>query len=558
MARRIRLLASLLFFSFFIILIKLFYWQVISHQQLTLLANSQYSGKREIPAERGLFYSRDNFPLVLNHKSYLLYVNPQKLKLTPLELAGQLRTYTQISKESLLSLTQKDLFWVPLARDLSEEIRDKINGLVIEGLGFEPEDKRFYPEASMAAHLLGFVGFDSTGQKKGYFGLEGFYDYELKGKPGIKYYEQDALGSTIHLGGIEEVPPVSGRSLYLNLDRSLQFLSERYLLEGLKKTGAESGWVVILNPKNGAVLALATNPDFDPAKYYVFEADRYRNPVISTVFEPGSIFKVITMASALDSGSVGLNEVCTKCAGPRVINNYTIKTWNEKYYPDSTLTDIIVHSDNVGMVYVAEKMGALVFENYLRKFGFGEETGIDLQGEISPLLKDGNWREIDLATASFGQGIAATPIQIVSAVSAIANNGYLYQPEVVVRIAEEKREMAIEPVLKRKVISEFAAERVKEMMVQMVEQSNVSKLRQSGYKVAGKSGTAQIPSEGKYAADKTMASFIGFAPADDPRFVMLVTLKEPKSSIWAEATAAPVWFNIANAIFRLWQIKPEG
>jgi cell division protein FtsI/penicillin-binding protein 2 len=442
---------------------------------------------------------------------------------------------------------------------LSEKTKKEIERLSLNGLGFEMGDKRFYPEASLAAQLLGFVGYDENGQKKGYFGLEGYYDQELKGKPGKRFFEQDALGRPIPLSEEIEERAISGRDLYLNIDRTLQFLSEKHLAEGIKKTGASSGWVAILDPGSGAVLTMAAYPSFNPGEYYLTETDNFRNPLVSLVFEPGSIFKVITMASAIDTGAVSLGEICPKCAGPRTIGEYTIKTWNEKYYPNSSMTEIIVHSDNVGMVYVMEKLGRDRFLDYLGRFGFGQRTGIDLQGEMeSPVKEKGQWREIDLATASFGQGIAATPIQILSAIAVIANGGELYQPQVVGKISDITRQINIEPVKKRRVISRETSEAVTAMMIEMVEQNNTQKLKPPGYRIAGKSGTAQIPVKGSYTTDRTITSFIGFAPVDSPRFVMLVTLKEPKNSMWAEATAAPIWFKIAEEIFRLWKIKPDN
>jgi cell division protein FtsI/penicillin-binding protein 2 len=210
------------------------------------------------------------------------------------------------------------------------------------------------------------------------------------------------------------------------------------------------------------------------------------------------------------------------------------------------------------MTYVSEKMGLNRFYDYLKKFGIGERTGIDLQGEIAPPLREKkNWREIDLATASFGQGIAVTPIQILTAVSAIANGGTLYQPQVVKKIFEDSGSITINPVVRGKPISSNTAKAVTEMMVAMVENNNTRNYRPEGYRIAGKSGTAQIPVVGKYDPTKTNTSFIGFAPADNPRFSMLVTLREPKSSQWAEATAAPIWFDIAKEIFRLWEIPPS-
>jgi len=524
-----------------------------------VLASSQYQTKREIPAQRGKIFSQDNFPLVLNTQAFLLYANPSQLKIRAKDLQEKLKPLVEEPLVGLDLLTEKKFFWIPLAHNLNLEVKNKIEDLNLEGLGFESSERRFYPEASMSASLLGFVGFDDKGKEKGYFGLEGYYDQEVRGKAGARFFEQDGLGRPIPLSEELEEKAIAGRSLYLNLDRSLQYISEKFLKEGLKESGASEGLVVIMNPQNGAVLAMANYPSYDPALYYRYDSNLFKNPVISSVFEPGSIFKVIAMSSALDSGAVKSDDLCSKCTAPRVIGEYTINTWNEKYYPNSTLTDIIVHSDNVGMIYVIEKLGLEKFLNYYRNFGFNDITNIDLQGEISsPVKKDHEWTEIDLATASFGQGIAVTPIQMLSAISVIANGGERYQPEVVRKISENGKEILINPVKVKRVISENTARLVTEMMEQMVEKNNTQKLKPKGYRVAGKSGTAQVPIAGHYDPKKTITSFVGFAPVDNPRFAMLVTLREPKSSQWAEATAAPIWFKIASEIFRLWKIKPNS
>lgn len=559
MQKRIKIVFYFFSFIFFAIFLKLFYWQIIESKRLTVLALDQYQGWHEIPSERGKIYTSDHFPIVLNKNSYLLYVNPQKLILKSGQLEEKLNTILvnkiKINEENL---TDKHYLWIPLVKNITEIEKKAIEKLSIEGLGFEERDSRFYPEASVSAHLLGFVGVDENGSNKGYFGLEGLYEDELKGSSGETVYEHDAIGRPIPLGKESGEKSIPGRNLVLNIDRTLQFFSEKRLIEGIKKTGAKSGWVVIMNPKNGAILSLSAYPNYNPEQYYSYDSELFRNPVISSDFEPGSIFKIITMSSAIDSGAISVNEKCTKCSGPRQIYDYSIKTWNEKYYPNSSMTDILIHSDNVGMIYVAEKLGLDKFLNYLKLFGFGENTGIDLQGEMSPVLRErGNWREIDVATSSFGQGIAVTPVQILSAMAAIANGGELYQPQVVKTIIEDSKEINIKPVMKRRVVSAQTANKITVIMEKVVE-TNAQKLKPDGFRLAAKSGTAQIPVNGRYDPDKTIASYIGFGPTQDPRFVMLVTLIEPVTSQWSEATAAPIWFDITKDIIRLWGLQPTN
>lgn len=557
MERRIRLLIFFFSVCFLAIIGKLFYWQVINREYLLALADNQYHVSLGIPASRGKIFSSDNFPLVLNQKSYILFVDPQELKISPSDLVQKIKSIVKKEQFDLEALANKSLRRLVLVKNLDSGAKAEIEKLEIEGLDFEEKEKRFYPESSMSAHMLGFVGEDEKGGEKGYFGLEGYYNHEIEGKLGGRSFEQDALGRPVPLSEESIEKPVPGRSLVLNLNRPLQFLAEKRLQEGIKKYSASSGLVVIMDPKTGGILAMASFPSYDQSVYYFYDSELYRNPAVSSSFEPGSIFKVIVMAAGIDSGRVETDDVCDICGGPKRVGEYTIKTWNEKYYPNSSMSDIIIHSNNVGMVYVSQRLGIERLCDYLKKFGFGQRTGIDLQGEITPELRDrSDWKEIDLATASFGQGIAVTPIQILAAVSAIASKGELYQPQVVNKILEDSHVVEIKPVRKGRSISLKTAEIITEMMVQAVEEGEAKWARPKDYRIAGKTGTAQIPIAGHYDPEKTVASFVGFAPADNPAFAMLVALREPKTSPWGSETAAPLWFEIAKDIFKLWRIPP--
>lgn len=558
MQRRIRLVSLFVFFGFLCVLGKLFYWQVFQSKPLSFLASNQYLFSQKVLPDRGEILTSDDFPLAMNIQTYQLFADPSQLSISADMLLASLQKYIKDKKIEKKTLKNKQLYWVLLADNLGRTEKEEIEKLEIKGLGFNEKNIRYYPEASMSAHLLGFVGKDDIGQDKGYFGLEGYYDKELKGKLGKYTYEADALRRPLPLGEAQEEEFIPGRQLKLNIDRRLQFLTENHLARGIEKYQALSGLVLIVNPKNGAVLTMASFPSYHPGSYFMYSQNSFRNPAISSVYEPGSIFKVIVMASALDAKAVSPQEICLNCAGPRKIADYTIKTWNDKYYPNSTLQDILAHSDNVGMVYIAEKLGENRFLSYLTKFKLGEKTKIDLQGEISvPLKAEKDWREIDLATASFGQGIALTPIQILTAVSAIANKGVLFQPQVVKSIVEKDREIIIKPVNLGRAISSQTADLTAQLMERTVERGEAKWAKPAGYKIAGKTGTAQIPIAGHYDPEKTIASFIGFAPVDDPKFAMLVILNEPKSSPWGSETAAPLWFEIAGDIFRLLAIPPS-
>lgn len=560
---------SILFiFSLFLVLvvIRLFYWQIIESEKLQALATSQYFLQEEIPSNRGQILTSDGFPLISNTQAYLLYAMIPQIEQTSqdiiLKIKNSLKEERNIDLDEETNLESRlksdNLIWVPLLRKLTLTEKTAVENLEIKGLGFEEESTRDYPEGSMAAHLVGFVGKDVSGQDKGYFGLEGYYNRELTGKPGIIRTEKDAMGKPIIIGKTTKEEQIPGRDLELYLDRDIQFMVEKRLKEGLDTYKAKSGSVVVMDPATGGVIAMASFPSYAPEKFNDFNKSSFPNPVVADGFEPGSIFKVLVMAGAINEKAVSPDEKCTKCAEARVIGEDTIKTWNNKYHPDETMSDILLYSDNVGMVYVGEKLGKEKLLNNIRNFGIGELTGIDLEEESSPSLKaDNQWYPIDLATISFGQGIAVTPIQMVTAVTAIANGGKLMTPQVVHKIISPEKTIEIKPKIKRQVISQTTSRVVTEMMVNAVDRGEAAGFKVPGYRIAGKTGTAQIPIAGHYDDKKTIASFVGFAPADNPKFVMLVSLQEPSVSQWGSRTAAPLWFDIARDIFLRWKITPQ-
>lgn len=560
-----------------LILARLFYWQILNHQKLISQAEKQHFESLEIPAMRGEIKATDGNFLVANKDAYLVFAQIPRLEKSSEEIAkdlapiltGEILATAGANKVTPADIKEKEneivgrlkipgAFWVPLGKKISEQAKEKIESFDFTGLGFEKQSQRFYPEASMAAQLLGFTGQDSLGNDKGYFGLEGFYDRELQGRSGFLKQEKDARGRPILLGDISRQEKEDGRTLVLNIDRSIQFIVEKKLDEGLEKYGAKGGTVIVANPKTGAILAMVSRPSYDPRVYFGFDQALYKNPAISDLFEPGSVFKIIVMAAALNEKVVEPETRCDLCSGPRQIGEYSIRTWNNKYYPQTTMTEVLQHSDNVGMVFVAEKLGKEKLLAYLKNFGLGRKTGVDLQEEVAADLRPQNeWREIDLAVAGFGQGIAVTPIQMVKAVGAIANGGKIMTPQVVNKVIDSQgKVMEIKPKMEGEVIRPSTAKILTEMMINAVDKGEARWAKPKGFRIAGKTGTAQIPILGHYDEEKTIASFIGFAPADDPKFLMMVTLREPTSSPWGSETAAPLWFGIAQDLFNYFGILP--
>lgn len=550
----------LVFVSFFILVIgRLFYWQVVKAQELSALGQLQYGRTVTVFPQRGEIRTSDGFPIVTNKISYLVFANPKEIKdkSTVINTLSQVLNLDTASISASLSL---DRFWVPLTSGIDIQTKDKLDKLNLPGIGFEQQYSRFYPEASLAAELVGFVGKDEVGEDKGYFGLEGYYNRLLKGKTGSAVQIHDAFGKPILARLNQQSGQIDGSSLILSLNRPIQFLTEKILKESIDKYGATSGMVGVMDPKTGEIIAMASYPNFDPRSYQDYSENFYKNPFISDTYEPGSTFKPLVMSAALDAKLVTPQTKCTACGGPVSVGGYELHTWDDKYFKDTTMTEVIQHSDNTGMVFVAQKLGTDRMINYLNKFGIGNSTGIDLQGEVEPSLKPENqWYAVDLATTGFGQGISVTPIELLTAVSALANNGKRMEPHVV--SAVENPDGIVVKIPPRVVDTPVAPETAKvmaEIMVNAVNKGEASWTKLDGYRVAGKTGTASIPVNGHYDPTKTIASFVGFAPAEDPRFSMIVILNKPTTSIYGAETAAPIFFEIAKNILSFYGIAPSG
>ncbi len=544
---------------------RLFYWQVVRAEYLQAQAEKQHFTDVKVKALRGNILFSDGFILAASNPSFSLFGQPKLIDKDSKVRIGYLlaKTLTQDEEEieslakDFISKLSQDLYWVLLRKSVTLQEKKQIEALNLSGIGFDQTSSRFYPEGSSSAQILGFVGSNARGESQGYFGLEGFYERELKGVAGLVRHEKDALGLPILIGNFLKSDSRNGKDLSLNIDRTVQFIVEQSLKSGLEKYGAKAASAVVMDPKTGAVLALASFPSYDPQKYFSFPKEYYKNSVVADQYEPGSTFKVLVMAASLNEDLVKPDTRCDICSGPISMGGFTIRTWNNQYRIDTTMTEVIVHSDNTGMVYAAKKLGLDKFYAYLNNFGFGDSTDIDLQDESVPDIRPKNaWKEIDLATASFGQGIAVTPIQMVRAVAAIANGGFLMEPHVVKEIKDGESTYEIKPKVIRQVISDSTSKMVKEMMVAAVENGEAKFTKVRGFRVAGKTGTAQIPVAGHYDPNKTIASFVGFAPADDPKFVMLVRYDQPTSSIFGAETAAPTFFEIAKQLFTYYKIAP--
>ncbi|MGD0611765.1 MAG: penicillin-binding protein 2 [Anaerolineales bacterium] len=437
---------------------------------------------------------------------------------------------------------------------LQQSVQNDPTGNTLDGLAFNPHLQRSYPDGSLAENILGFV----TADERGYFGVEEKYNNILAGVPVTLLVPTDPTRA-------EELPDIpSGATLILTIDSNLQAVTEQILDKAVQDTGSASGTVVILDPRNGEVLAMATTPRLDPNNYanyaQVFPGQTPFDRAISQAFEPGSVLKILTMAGALDSRTVQPSTTFMD-TGSITVGGATITNWNNGAWGLQDMTGCLANSLNVCLAWVATQEGNDTFYTYMKRFGLGHPTGIDLAGEVAGRLKlpgDGDWYPVDLGTNAFGQGVAVTPIQLVMAASAIANSGRMYYPHVLKAIVEDGQQHDLSPQVVGNPISAATAHTLNEMLAVAIETEGPKGLV-PGYRIAGKTGTAEIPDPtGGYDSNYTNASFIGWGPVDAPQFLVYVWLEKPTSDIWGSVVAAPVFTDIVEKLVVLLGIPPDN
>ncbi len=544
---------------FLLIIGRLWYWQIVRAQELSELGESQYGTNIKITPIRGEIKTSDGFPIAANKINYFVFANPKEISSDKKVIVAKLLSpLLQVDEATISAQLALNRYWVPLRSHVENTAKEQIEKLKLPGVGFEEQSTRFYPEASLAAKLIGFVGKDNEGNDKGYFGLEGFYDRQLAGKNGYAMQIHDAFGRPILAKMSSRTAKVDGRNLVLSVDRTIQFFLEDEVKNGITKYGAQGGIGIVMNPKTGGILAMTAFPSFNPQSYQDFSSDMYLNPIISGAYEPGSTFKPLIMAAALNENLVKPETHCPICDKPVELGGYEIRTWNDKYQAGINMIDIIRESDNTGMVYIAKLLGLKRMLQYFDKYGIGQLTGIDLQGEMAPSIRDADtWYPIDVATASFGQGISVTPIELLSAFASLANDGKRMEPHIVAKVETPEGEVIpIQPKVVAQTVSSRTAVIMREILINAVNNGEAKFAALKGYRIAGKTGTAQIPIQGHYDATKTIASFIGYGPADDPKFAMLIVYDRPSSSIYGAETAAPTFFAVAKRILTYYGISP--
>ncbi len=546
---KIRFLFLLICAGLVAVIIKLFFVQILYPSYFA----SDYINTSKIMPNRGKILDRNHEPMAINQTKYLLYVEPQKMKNKDDVIEG-IDKVLEIGEATLEARIDPSKVWVSVKGNIEKDKKEKLEALKIPGIGFEEETHRFYPEASLSAHLLGFLGKDKDGEPIGYFGLEGYYNRDLTGLPGVLKSERDLFNRPIFIGTQEKVDADDGRDFVMTIDKSVQHIIKQHLKEGVEQFKAKSGCVIAANPKTMEIVGLACLPDYDPGAYYEFSEKDFINSTISSGYEPGSTFKPLVMAAALEEGVVKATDRFNE-DGAVTISGYRIQNWNDKYEGNIPVSRILEKSSNVGMVYLGEKLGDKKLYEYITKFGFGDYTNIDLQGETTGQVKTLDaWYPIDAATMSFGQGILVTPMQLIRAFAAVINGGNLMRPYVVKEVVENGYTKVREPQVQRRVLSKKTSDTMRKMLVDTVKNAEAKWDIPEGFTFGGKTGTAQIAFDGKYDASKTIASFIGFAPAEDPEFLVFVIISEPESSSWGSETAAPLFFDIAKDLLIYYNI----
>ncbi|MDP1853369.1 MAG: penicillin-binding transpeptidase domain-containing protein [Candidatus Omnitrophota bacterium] len=543
---RFRFYAVISFFFLFLFCLtaRLFFIQFFRSRYLTNLAERQYNFFTELEPVRGTIFDRNLRPQATNIACDSLYAVPKQIKnksSTALQLKAILNLDTNFFLERLSR--KKSFIW--LARKISPENAERIKELKIDGLGFIRETKRCYPNQQFASHTIGFAGLDN----KGLEGLEALYDEYLRGESGWSTSIRDARQRPLPMGE-KFVPAQDGYDLVLTIDEVIQFIAEYELDEIYNKSGAKGAAILVMDPNTGAVLALANRPSFDLNAGAAVEEAR-RNRVVSDYFEPGSVFKIVTAAAALEDGKVKEEDKIFCENGAYRVGNHTL----HDHHPNGWLTfrEVIVESSNIGTTKVAQLLGPEVIYKYAKLFGFGSSTGIDLPGEVSGVLKNPRqWSKTSIGAIPIGQEVCVTVLQLANMISCVANGGLLYKPYLLKAIKDKSGETIKEfnPVVIRRVISGETALRLRNILTDVVGEGTGRLAGLSNFKVGGKTGTAQKIDGGTYSHDKFIATFIGFVPADNPRLAMVVMVDEPQGTYFGGTVAAPVFKKVADKVLK--------
>ena len=531
-----------------------FYLQILQHENLVKKADKQHQHKVHLTPARGSILDRNGTTLAESIHMDSCYAEPRRIKDVD-GTAGVLAPMLGIPKHELVTKLSVNKSFIWIERWLAPEVAARVKNMKLPGIGFVPESKRFYPNMEIAAHVVGFTGRDPNGLE----GIELKYDSTILGNTGYMITERDALGRNIAIMNTVIKDSSPGKSVILTLDKTIQFIAEKELAKAVTESNAKGGMALVMESDTGKVLAMANYPTFNPNSYSRYTLAQLRNHVVVDSFEPGSTFKIFTIAAALDSGTIKPGDVYNCENGTYRIADRTIH--DDHPHSRLSVSEIIKYSSNIGSAKIGFKMGEEKLSSYLRNFGFGGRTGIDLPGESPGSLKK-HWYGVDLATISFGQGVSLSAIQLVSALSSIANGGNLMKPYLVEQILDDNGTVAqkFEPQLVRRVISQETAQKVTKMMETVTADGGTgTKAALDGYRVAGKTGTAQKvdPVTHAYSPTRRIGSFVGFVPADKPKLTIAVIIDEPQGVKYGGVVAAPAFRGIAQNSLAYLKIQPS-
>jgi len=537
----------------FFFLGKLVLFQFFRSSFLLDLAARQHTYYLELEPKRGSIFDRQMRPLAINVPTFSLYAVPPQIKNIDL-IVEKLGAILGLNRSFVLDRLNRKKQFIWLARKLDINKMEEIKGLGLDGLYFIKESKRSYPNSRLASQLIGFAGLDNIGLD----GIEMNYDPYLRGSAGWTLVLRDAKRRDLALTDILQ-PPVDGYSLVLTIDQVVQYITEREIDKIFQKYNAKGATIVVMDVKTGEILALANRPTLDLNEFSKYPVDARRNRAVTDFFEPGSIFKIVTASAALDTGKFTLKDKVFCENGEYRVANHTLHDVHP--YGLLAFQDVIAQSSNIGTTKIAQKLGPAVVYDYAKAFGFGASTSSGLTGEVAGILKPvSRWSKTSISAVPIGQEVCVTALQLASAISVIANGGVYMKPLIVRQVIDKKGEVikSFEPEIVRKVISEETARTMRDILTAVVE-VGTGKLAQSKfYRLAGKTGTAQKVENGTYSHSKFMASFIGFAPVDDPQIAIVVIVDEPRPYYYGGVVSAPAFKFIAEDVLKYRQIRSNG
>lgn len=558
---RINFVIGIVFLIGGIALSRLFYLQIDRGDYYKAMAQGQQTSLSETQGERGEVSFKNGEVLAMTEKEPYLFVSPEEIK-DKENTAELLSQAIGRDEKTLLNLMGKEgSFYEVVLEKISADKADEVSGLGLDGVYIGYKTKRYYPQETTGSQLIGFINESGEGQ----YGLEGYYDEQLKGKTTLEKTEKNPYSFLLNL---TEKDSINGADLQLTVDYNIQFMAEKVLKEGVEKYDAEGGEIIVMDPNSGKIIAMAQEPNFNPNNYQNEKMESFQNSCTQKLFEPGSIFKPITMSMAINEKAVTPDTVFNDTLGYKQFGTYKVYNYSNKIWGKVTMTEVLQGSINTGVMFAESKIGDQKFYSYLKNFGLFENTGIDLAGEVSSSNKEikkalDNKIEVTFGNIAFGQGIGITPLNMIRAFSTVINGGKLYKPYIVEKITKAGETKEIEPeVIREDVISRETTTQLRQMLINVVEKGFGHLAKINGYWIGGKTGTSQVPytslgiNKSGYS-EHTWQTFMGFAPALDPKFIILVKLNNPTATKTSEYSAVPVFHDLAKYILDYWQIPPD-